>query len=126
MDHIYLYMVLEQFLCYGFKKKPWLVFLLAMLITGIVEYITGVLMFEIYHRTWWDYNGLFLNINGYVCLRSVFTFGIGGLLLIYLVDPLVSKFSVTLNSHKYLLCSFGGIFLILIDLAFTLIFRNKI
>ena len=52
-----------------FKKRPWLVFLLAMIITGIVEYITGVLMFEIYHKTWWDYTGLFLNINGYVCLR---------------------------------------------------------
>lgn len=109
-----------------FKKRPWLVFLLAMIITGIVEYITGVLMFEIYHKTWWDYTGLFLNINGYVCLRSVFTFGIGGLLLIYLVDPLVSKLSVTLNRHKYLLCSFGGIFLIIIDFVFTLIFRNKI
>lgn len=38
-----------------FKKDPLIVFLLGVLITGIVEYITGYLMFHIYHRTWWDY-----------------------------------------------------------------------
>ena len=109
-----------------FKKHPLVVFLLAMLVTGIVEYITGVLLFKIYHKTWWDYTGLFLNINGYVCLRSVFTFGISGLILIYLVDPLISKYSVKWNSNKYLLGTVCGIFLILIDLTFTLIFRNKL
>lgn len=109
-----------------FKKKPWLVFLLAMLVTGIVEYVTGVLLFKLYHRTWWDYNGLFLNIDGYVCIRSVFTFGIGGLLLIYLIDPLVRKYSVKFNSNKYLLGTICGIFLMVLDLTFTLIFRNKL
>lgn len=42
-----------------FKKYPVVVFFLAILITGILEYFTGYIMFEIYHRTWWDYTGLF-------------------------------------------------------------------
>lgn len=109
-----------------FKKNPLVVFLLAMLVTGIVEYITGYLMYNIYHKTWWDYTGLLLNIDGYVCLRSVLTFGIGGILLIYLIEPLVSHFSVNVNSNKYLLASSFGIFVLLIDLVFTLIFRNKL
>ena len=77
--------IIMTYLLKRFKKNPLVVFLLAMLITGIVEYITGYLMFTIYHRSWWDYTGLLLNINGYVCLRSVLTFGIGGLLLIYII-----------------------------------------
>lgn len=109
-----------------FKKDPLIVFLLGVLITGIVEYITGYLMFHIYHRTWWDYTGLFLNINGYVCLRSVLTFGIGGLILIYVVDPIISKLSKNLNSNKYLVASSLGIFLIVLDLTFTLVYRNKL
>ncbi len=118
--------VIMLWLLKRFKKDPLMVFLLSMLVTGIVEYITGVLLFKIYHKTWWDYTGLLLNIDGYVCLRSVLTFGIGGIILIYLVDPLISKFSVKFNSNKYLIASTCGIFLLLIDLTFTLIFRHKL
>ncbi len=75
-----------------FKEKPLLVFLLAMLITGVLEYLTGYVMFKIWNRKWWDYTGLFLNINGFVCFRSIFTFGLGAFLLIYLIDPLIIKF----------------------------------
>ena len=109
-----------------FKKNPLVVFLLSILITGVVEYITGYLMYDIYNRTWWDYTGAFLNIDGYVCLRSVLTFGIGGLLLIYVIEPIVAKFSVTLNSNKYLLASSCGILVIIIDLVLTLAFRNTL
>ena len=108
------------------KKDPLVVFLLAMLITGIVEYITGYLMFHIYHKTWWDYTGFFLNIDGYVCLRSVLSFGIGGLLLIYVIDPIVCKICAKSDSNKYLLVSILAILLIVIDFLFTLIFRNKL
>lgn len=73
------------------KKHPSLVFLLAILITGILEYISGFMLLKIFNRTWWDYTGLFLNIDGFVCLRSVITFGIGALLLIYIFEPLIIK-----------------------------------
>lgn len=109
-----------------FKKNPLVVFLLAMLVTGIVEYITGYLMFHIYHRTWLDYTGLFLNINGYVCLRSVLTFAIGGLILIYIIEPLVCKYIQNTNSNKYLFVSSFGIFIIVLDFVITLIYRNTL
>ena len=83
-------------------------------------------MFKIYHRTWWDYTGLFLNIDGYVCLRSVLTFAIGGLFLIYIIEPLICKYINKLGKmHKYALLV--SIFLIMIvDLSMTLMFRNKL
>ena len=68
-----------------FKKSPILIFVLSMLVTGVVEYITGYVMWEIWHQRWWDYTGLFLNIDGYVCLRSLLTFAIAALLLIYII-----------------------------------------
>ena len=118
--------VLMLFLLKRFKKHPVLVFLLAMIVTGVLEYVTGVFMYELYHRRWWDYTGLFLNINGYVCLRSVLTFGIGGLLLIYIVDPVVCSISTKFDSHKYLMTASCGIFIMVLDLALTLMFRNKL
>lgn len=105
-----------------FKKNPLLVFLLAIFVTGVLEYITGYLMFSIYQRRWWDYTGLFLNIDGYVCLRSVITFAIGGILLIYLIEPFISK-KITKN-NKYINFLIYLILLIyFIDKIFTFFYR---
>ncbi|MDO4369083.1 MAG: putative ABC transporter permease [bacterium] len=109
-----------------FKKYPILIFLLSMLVTGILEYITGYAMFSLYHRTWWDYTGLFLNIDGYVCFRSVFTFAIGGLLLIYIIEPLVCKFVNERKLSSLITCSFLIIFMFVFDFIFTILFRNTL
>ena len=109
-----------------FKRNPLVVFLLAMLSTGILEYLTGYFLWEIYHKTWWDYTGLFLNIDGYVCLRSVLTFGIGGLLLIYIVEPLICLIMSKTPKKKIYTMSSLSCIIILIDLVLTMMFRNKI
>ena len=109
-----------------FKKNPILVFLFAILITGILEYFSGYFMFKIFNKRWWDYTGLFLNIDGYVCLRSVLTFGIGGLLLIYIVEPLICLIMSKTPKKKIYTMSSLSCIIILIDLVLTMMFRNKI
>lgn len=108
-----------------FKKNPLVVFLFAMFVTGVVEYFTGYLMWQIYHKMWWDYTGLFLNIDGYVCLRSVLTFGIGGILLIYLIEPLICKFISNIKKKVYRV-SCLLLFIIVFDFILTIMFRNKL
>ena len=46
-----------------------------MLVTGVVEYIIGLISIYIFDMRLWDYRGLFMNIQGIVCLRSVVSFG---------------------------------------------------
>lgn len=118
--------VLMVLLLKKYKKDPFIVFLLAMLLTGVVEYITGFIMYQAYHRVWWDYTGLFLNIDGYVCLRSVLTFGIGGLILIYVIEPLLCKLSENINTKLYITTSVLIVMTFVIDLTFTLMYRNKL
>ncbi|MGN0992322.1 MAG: putative ABC transporter permease [Bacilli bacterium] len=118
--------VILVFLLKRFKKNPLVVFLLAMFVTGVVEYFTGYLMWQIYHKMWWDYTGLFLNIDGYVCLRSVLTFGIGGILLIYLIEPLVCKFISSVKKKKVYSVSYLFLFIIIFDFVLTIMFRNKL
>ena len=38
-----------------FKKNPLVVFLLAMIVTGVLEYFTGYILWELYHKMWWTY-----------------------------------------------------------------------
>ena len=103
-----------------FKSHPTLVFILAMIVTGVVEYITGFGLMKIYNDRWWDYTGLLLNVDGYVCLRSVLSFAIGGMLLIYIIYPFILK----IKEKKFVLPTTLTILsIMLIDFIITIIFR---
>ncbi|MEI3509031.1 MAG: putative ABC transporter permease [Bacilli bacterium] len=78
-------------LTYRFRKKPWLIFLISVVSSGILEYIGGWGMEQFNDVKCWDYDSEILSfgsINGYVCLRSVLVFGFSSLLLMYLIVPL--------------------------------------
>lgn len=80
--------------CYRFRKNPLLVFILSLIITGIVEYSTGLFCDKVLGARYWDYNTEiwnFGNINGYICFRSVFLFALSGLFLVYVLVPVVNK-----------------------------------
>ena len=108
------------------KKNPIILFIACMLITGIVEYIIGYISFNIFDTKLWDYTGLFLNINGIVCLRSVVSFAIGGLVFHYLIEEnvykLYNKISFKLVSN---LCYIIMFFLI-IDAIISHFYRTPI
>lgn len=81
-------------LTYKFKNKPYIVFLLSALISGILEFIVGYLLFNILNLRLWNYNTEiwnFGNIGGYVCARSVLFFAVSGLLLLYVILPFTLK-----------------------------------
>ncbi|MBQ8988022.1 MAG: putative ABC transporter permease [Lachnospiraceae bacterium] len=81
-------------LVYPFKAHPLLVFAMCVVVSGVMEYVTGWVLYEIFHTRLWDYNTEIWNwgnINGYVCLRSVMFFGVSGVLLVYVVIPILIK-----------------------------------
>ena len=108
------------------RKKPWILLPASMLVAGVLEYSTGALMMNIWHRRWWDYTGQFLNIQGYVSLESVCAFGAMALLLFYVLDPLANHFVTTRKGRALSIatCTFGAI--MLIDLIATLLLHNKV
>ena len=77
-----------------FRKKPIVVFLLSCIISGILEFTVGYLLFNIKGIRLWDYNTEiwnFGNIGGFICLRSILFFGTSGIFLMYLVMPIFKK-----------------------------------
>ena len=73
------------------KKHPFWVVVISAVVTGILEYVSGWLIFKIGNGTrFWDYNTEILNfgnIDGFICLRSVLFFGVSALILMYLILP---------------------------------------
>ena len=74
-----------------YRNSPLAIFILSFFITGLLEGLSGFLLLKILKMRLWDYTGHFLNIGGFVCLLSAFCFGIGGLLVIYVLLPVVEK-----------------------------------
>lgn len=84
---------------YKFRKNPWLEFLTAVILCGIVEYFTSWFL-EVTHngQKWWDYTGYFLNINGRVCAEGLLVFGIAGIACVYVLAPLIDNFIQKINT----------------------------
>lgn len=109
-----------------FKKNPLILFVGMALVTGILELIVGEFMVAVWHKRWWDYTGLFLNIDGQVCLRSVLSFAIGGLGLIYLIEPYINKFNERASSKSKKILCIAIIITMVIDLILCLTIRHPI
>ena len=119
--------LLLSMFCYKYKNKPWLVFLLSILITGILEYGTGFILNTVFHVRLWDYNTEiwnFGNINGYVCLRSVLFFGISSLFLIYILIPIIKKGYYKLSSILFSAIAYSLGLIFLLDMIIYQLINN--
>lgn len=74
-----------------FINSPVTVFCMGVIICAVIEYFTSYIMEKVFNARWWDYSNEKLNLNGRVCLKTLIPFGLFGLLLIYLLNPLVFK-----------------------------------
>ena len=76
------------------REKPLLLFILAFILCGIVEYSTAWYLETFKHLKYWDYTGYFLNLHGRTCLEVLIVFGLGGCAFTYLFAPLLNNIYV--------------------------------
>lgn len=74
------------------RSKPVLEFSAAIVLCGVVEYFTSLIL-ELAHdgQMWWDYSGYFLNLQGRICAEGLLVFGVGGIAIVYLAAPLLDN-----------------------------------
>ena len=48
-------------------------------------------MEKIFKARWWDYSNKKFNINGRICLEYAMLFGIGGTLIMYFINPMITN-----------------------------------
>lgn len=116
--------IMIYLLTYKDRKKPLKVFLTSVITTGILEYFSGLGMDKIAGKRCWDYSQEILgalNINGYVCLRSVLVFGVFSLLLIYIVLPLIFYIAKKSNKKVFVTTSIILCSIIMIDEFYNLL-----
>lgn len=96
---------------------PVLVFLGIIAVTTITELIGSYIMEAMTGRWMWDYQRFAFNFQGRVALNPSIRFGIGGMIFLYLLQPLFEKLTGRLSRRA--VYGTAGILLIvlMIDLA---------
>ena len=115
-------------LCWRMRNRPWLVFLISAGATGILELGVGWALYTFGNgfRSW-DYNTEIWNwgnIGGFVCLRSVLVFAFSGLLLVYVVVPLLTRLSERMDPTAFLVLMAVPAGLFLLDSLYNDIIIN--
>ena len=79
--------ILITFLLKKYTDDPIILFFMAIIICGTLEYLTSYFMEKIFKARWWDYSQKKFNINGRVCLNTIVPFGLLGLFIMYISNP---------------------------------------
>ena len=102
------------------------VFLLGMFICCFLEYVTSYLMEKIFKARWWDYSNMKYNLNGRICGKNALLFGIGGLVIIYLVNPIINSLIKYINPTITIIISIVFLIIFIIDTISSFNIINKL
>lgn len=110
-----------------YQDDIFVLFGMSVLVCSILEYITSYIMEKLFKARWWDYSKKKFNLNGRICLSNAIMFGIGGVFIIFFVNPIILGFLY--NNPKQILNIVTLILLVtyLIDniLSFKIIYSFK-
>ncbi|MCI1985094.1 MAG: putative ABC transporter permease [Lactobacillus sp.] len=117
---------------YGFSMvavlaaiAPWqnnllVLYLLSALVITVIEYVTSWLMELIFHARWWDYSKVPLNLNGRVALPISLFWGLGVVVIVKFLHPLVATGVTFLAGHYGIFAAIALLILGSFDFGFTL------
>lgn len=116
-------------LVWKLKKYPTAVFFVSALVTGIVEFLGGWLVYTVGNGTrYWNYDygpWTFGSINGFVCVLSVTCFGLSALALTYLVLPFCVHLALKMSRRAFLTLAISLFVLIMADELINLTLKNS-
>lgn len=69
------------------NEPPLVIFCVAFVGSAVLEYLASFVMERLFRVRWWDYTERPFNLNGRICLESILSFGIIGVLMLKLITP---------------------------------------
>lgn len=113
---------------YKIRKYPWAVFVVAGLAMGMVELIGGWLAYILYDGArYWDYSDKWWgvgNIDGFVCPVSAMIFGVGALLLVYVLLPFCVRVAERMSKRAFLTLTITLFAAVMVDDITNLTLKN--
>ena len=96
------------------KNNIFFMFLIALVVPSVLEYVTGYILEKSFHAKWWDYSHKPFNLKGRICLTTSLLWGVLSIVLVRVVQPLIERL-VNLISPRV-----GEVFGVFVLILFTL------
>lgn len=81
-------------------KNKLQIFLITMLLGGLTEYLCSFMQEKLFGTISWDYSYLPFNIQGRTSLLHCVYWGIGGILYVTYIEPLIAKMREKINKNS--------------------------
>ena len=108
------------FLLQPFSGNLFVLYVMAVVLTSVLEYITGWALETIFATKWWDYSNERFNLHGRVCLKNSLLFGVMSVFVVRILQPVIADVLnlIPLQIQTILAVSFA--LMLSTDLFFTL------
>ncbi|MDD3339712.1 MAG: hypothetical protein PHS82_12750 [Lachnospiraceae bacterium] len=73
----------------GYEGSYLETFLTGFVVCGVLEYFVSWYMEKLFHARWWDYSTKPMNLNGRIWIGNLILFGLGSVVIIKGVDPIL-------------------------------------
>lgn len=144
LEVIFATLVLGKFVNRGFLNGPWcpiygfgvlvvaltlkpisndllLLFIGSVFVTSAIEFVTGFVLEKVFNQKWWDYSDAPFNIGGYICLKFSLLWGAASVFVVKLIFPFTDLIASLLRNKFGICLLFSLLFLMLTDLAATVV-----
>lgn len=83
-------MVIVLFALTPLQDSVLLLYIGGVILPSTLELVGGWALYKLYHTRWWDYSDFPFNIGGYICLKFSLLWGVGTLVVMRIVHPVVA------------------------------------
>lgn len=73
------------------KENLFILFVGSVLLTTVLEFMTGYILEKVFHNKWWDYSDKPFNVKGYICLKFSIYWGLACTFIMKVIHPMIYK-----------------------------------
>lgn len=118
--------VLIYLLLYKYENDILALFIMSMFTCSVMEFFTSLILEKIFKIRWWDYSAHKFNLDGRICLTNSIYFGLGGVALFYLFNPVVFSLFNLLSHNTLIIITFIFSILFVSDLITSVVVLVKL
>lgn len=101
-------------------------FVSSVIVTSLLELVTGYLLEKIFKSKWWDYSDMPYNIKGYICLKFSVIWGFVCVFALKIVHPAVVSFVTHIPEFIGIIIAIVFAVIFICDAAMTVITLFKL
>lgn len=113
--------VLMYLFLYKYQDDPFTLFVMCCFICSIMEFLTSLILEKIFKVRWWDYSHKRFNLEGRICLSNSILFGLGGLLIFYIINPLILPIFDLMSKNTLIILTLILMAIFIIDLIISIV-----